>query len=81
MIYAKTISMVAALAFASQTVAEPLGKNRLFMSTRDVFGLDSRGDSSYNPKASVCGMGSDCSSVSPKTLLSTRPTTTYGLRY
>lgn len=65
--YAKTISIVAVLAFASQAVAEPLGKNTLFVSTRDLFGLEGRSDSTYNPKAAICGLGSDCSAVSHAT--------------
>lgn len=63
MICVKTISVIAAFAFASQAIAEPLG-NKLFKSTRDVFGLEARDDASYISKAAVCGMGSDCSSVS-----------------
>lgn len=64
MMYTKSIPIVAALALAPQAMAEPSGNNMLLMSTRDIFGLESRSDSSYNPKAAVCGMGSDCSSVS-----------------
>lgn len=64
MIYAKTISIAAVLALASQAIAEPVSRNMAYMSTRELSGLESRDDSSYNPKQSVCGMGSDCSSVS-----------------
>lgn len=67
MIYAKTISLVAALALASQAVAEPLGKGRLLVSTRDMFGLEGRSDATYKPKTAVCGLGSDCSAVSHTT--------------